>query len=987
MPNITVAIARARVYKNRLSSAAPQAEPSQIAQPVWVFSGALQSGAFVVGAIGSGEIYLRVPGYSHVNTGERALGRPAIRNGKILYVRDDGALVVGDIDESVLTGGSGSAITNTTEVDSGVVHTDAMCYLDADGKWFLLEYDDGGLRIKSQDLGISPLRLYPKKAKRFLHQFNAAIVKDAGAVSAMMTTCSDGILLYRHRITWEHQRIAQDADLSRLDIDGAFDVGGNAFVYGRYRRTDEYDDGKVDYVVLPLIDDVIAMPAFAYAYSDSDMDWPFTVAVNDTQLMLSDFNNTAILPVPEYIRRASYDEIHEGEVAAFSFSLKNNASSGKIDLATGFGKEYDIDVGDAILLEYSKDDGATWRSVELIADGQPVLTYRGSKKYLSVNVAQRGIWLATRSRLPNYVEIHGADTVVDTSPGRRETLYPAPKGRKAFFLNSYAVDTWADFRGYSEQGVIAISESIEKEGPGANPFKFDNGPVGTKKGVEFVLKRRVTTTGPSRVLIYGWSRSDSDTDNVPVFTVKAKVNVGGTTHIITLGTGNFPKTWNGTAQGDYPIVLPLQGNAEVQSIIIVSSSRGDGVTIISNVVIDGDGNDLIVYEDDDSTCSWTDEMDYSGRKVLRTNAINKECGLFATTPYKIAASVDVAASLSLSTGEYPNTMGATKYGIILFATDLRNYIGIIVDATENKIRIERVYRGGRRIIYEHNTNPFNVIANMFVRYEGGKISVYDMGYGAKTIPGTPVFEYEWSYNDGSIQVGEESHVGVYGLVRTRGVQIFAWHESDELITSEVSASNIPASGAIEFSGGRTFKYSNIVGDSMFDGPWQLRNIYWWLPRYSDDGNSGWAVEIQKLDWDGPASEYIGKYAYTSLGHKWRIRDIDEHPYITTGGVKIYLHNRIRLYSDDISGTESVDCATRVLLDGVRLVGGFVDKHGYVSPPEFGTMKTTESVKVSRFFARDRGAATLQDILKRVYAYAGVHLEIKGNKIGSAPLWL
>jgi hypothetical protein len=289
------------VYKNRLYDVQLSAEPSSVAQPLFVFAGAMATGEFVAGAMCGTHICLRAHGYSHVDTGIVAKGRPYIRNGKILYIGDDGVLKIGDIDYAALTS-SGTVITNISNVSNGP-YNDSMCYLDSEMKWHILEYDDGGLRVQSQTVGKSPLRLYPKKKRNFLHQFNAAIVKHDDALSALFTTDADGVVLYRHAKTWEHQRVAQDADLSKFIIDGAFDIGGKAFVFGRYKRTDEYDDGTVDYVVLPLIDDIVAMPAFAYAWMSSEKDWPFAVAVNGENLIITDFNTSGVIQIPEYIYR------------------------------------------------------------------------------------------------------------------------------------------------------------------------------------------------------------------------------------------------------------------------------------------------------------------------------------------------------------------------------------------------------------------------------------------------------------------------------------------------------------------------------------------------------------------------------------------------------------------------------------------------------------------------------------------------------------
>ena len=960
--------ARAFIYRNRLTDiwASAATEPSQASDIVHVSAGYISGQVVVAATKSDGIIVARVSGYSHTALPYKALGTTAIDYTGILFVdATDGQCKRLTLDTDALQNGT-IAVQSVAILDSGQFNGGA--FIGEDG--VIAYYDNGGLRVKSTMHGTSPDRLYNPRGAHGITDYNAACNYNiqSGCSEAYMST-EYGIVLYRNCGNgWEHQRIALPYDLSLLQIDGAVNIAGGFFVYGRYKRQKEYDDGSADMVLLPVVDDVIAMPPYSMiAHGGNE---PFAVALTNANLLITTFNRTALGIPPEYVVRTEYTEIPEGDIADVSLGYSNLRGNGTISLSQ-WRRDYDIRAGDAIRLQLSDDGGTTWRTYELIANQDAIPSYYGLQRRYQIAVMPRAIWLIANARMPNYIELKGADTVVDTNPGERKTLFPIGGAPSRTNITEYTFDTWLNYKGFEYPGVEAVSKTEETAGGSKLPFWWHNKSAGIVRGAEFYPKHDLYCKDDVLVYLFGWSNTNSTSDNVHDISLYVRLtDANGVEHLERHDVGKFVKTWNGTAPGDYPLTATVHcgdDGATIKGIAVVTNSHGDGVTMIGNITVYSPTGKLWLLGDDKDACAWDDQA-VGNTKALVCKSINRRCLTLSTTPYDIRVGVDVFAEVRKIVGDKPLTSGTREWGIALFAKDAGQFAAVVVRDGAGRIDIVKVDSFTETVLA---TMYASIGGALHVMYEGGSLYVYDM---ANSYPGTLIGKHELG-EDGIMQSDDASHVGVYTAIFTHGVQVLTQEERGVVLASYNVDVALPNSGTLAFSDGSTFDYSGLdLSRPPADGPWEARNIYNWPDGYSDNGNTGWAIEFKKLCWGCNVDDYKRRVIHTDTGYTFTSSAADTTPYIKTNGQRKDLPNRMRLYSPDISGTELIGTDTRVWLDGFLLTGNY---DGYVTPYGIATLATTEHYAITLFSARERGILTLTDTLKKVLALASVRAIYKG----------
>ena len=998
-PSITV-----RVYpRERLQLGI---EPTTAANLRWVSIGFFSSGApLMVGATASGQVLLRTPGYAHYATSIITHTRPTVLgDGSFYYIDATGVVRKVVVDETALKSGS-NPIVSDTDTSWPIGGAYGFLGVTEQGDVVGLEYDDGGLRVwHSQRASYSPKRLYPNAAWRW-DDFYAAVTGYQNTIVALATMEDGSVRQYVYRDgSWQHLRTPYQGDLSRLAVQGAFTRNGRVFVYGHYTRENEEDTTTdvVDYVLLEWIDGVIALYPFAALVPGASSADPFAVAADSTTLWLSTFNETGSIPIPPYVEPvdANAYDIPGEDVLAFSSSIEgfNGSFSARLRAAPIEQGVYSPNHWDAWRVTIS--DGASgvteWYIVTHVVDSTRDVVHE-----YEVQGAPWALWLINNARLPNYVEIRGQDGIYTVTPGDKEALYSAPGSAKSHRHDSILYMFGQMGMGtVTQEGGIAINTEPHNDAPAALQVvgylvNTDANSGSPTVKVKFSFRPRFYLDENATGLLMrlrGWSIIKHWVKEVALH---VRTENSTTRYVIPGG----PWKWD-EPNGVYPLEwsLPvIDGVIEGMDVLLEEDPNAQIPTWVGNIwgirnwayFASVEFVAPLRTEYSGSTVAW--DTDENNDKYLALKKPNSRAGLLSIAPFE-ARSVFVAASFVLASGPYPNSRGVTRYGLMFGADDTKdaNIVMIEKDGQTNAKTIKLVRRRNSRDTVLYSANLGRLPGSLALRYEGGTLEVYEPGAQLSSLPGTLLFRYEWRYTDGP-PLDAGLHVGVYGEIETPAVQVVGWVENYGPLQQKVlilprATTLVQTGDVLSLPGGREFTVENIEDKGAYDGPFELRNIYNWPSRYSENGYSGWAVEFRKACWEctNEAAVYNRPVAL-SLGNYWEGRNVDFHPYITTNNQRNDLPGRIRYYSNDISGNEPVGLDTAVTLGGVYLVGRLIGREeyeSYAAPPEIAEVKTTERIILTQFFAHELGRMHLQDAIRATAAVAGAHVKFVGDTTGS-----
>ena len=882
----------------------------------------------ILGVSEEGDLLTRFVGNQGLHyTNVHAVGNVYCANGYAYYINRDGEFV-----KNALVDGGEKLMLSTEEVISsgyangGFVSDTSVMY-----------FDEGGLRLPTGD------RFYPLTSKSSIDDFSAGIYGDYAFFMQ-----DNGSVVLDHN--GSRMRVFY-GDLSALIIDG---VLPGPYVVGRYVRVGNFDDGTVDYVIFPLVGKKLAMPPYTVFMAAASNDGPGFVSIGTTSIAVGTFNNVAVGPIPYWLTDAPYPKARYNNLAS---SVEVSSKNGMSQVTISFPDEIiDIDEFDKLDIFVWRDEDGIYHNIKMIASDVTAIT-SGTTKKINVAGEKPVSWLLSNTHLPNYIEMSAGKHVVDFEPWKRETLFSAANPVPQSTIGEVIVDFW-DAKPFTHDSISGYEITPGK----LSPIESTN--IGLEASANLVA-----SGDEINIEIHGWSSSDYDYDN---HNVMLFLRLEDDT-LYSVGSGHWGKTWDGTTTSPSVISMSIPagnvtGKIKGVCIGLEADANSNAVAYPASVVFLSGVKEL---PDTTYIAPWENVDDTR----LQLPSQNIESAMFSVSPYS-HEDIAVAASFGIYEGDMPNEYGDTVFGFVFGAKDLSNMNAVLLSKSSGNLSVVKVRDGARTTLYEIS-DSYGILSEiqsgdvgLVFRYSSGKIQLYKTDAMLSEYPGTLVLEYEWKASDGDIAPQIERHVGVYGLVQSPEVKALAWGSSKGELAC-IASSDLPTSGTLVFIDGSTAEYTGIQSGGVPEGPYQIRNITNWPTEYD---NPGLAVAVARLDWDAPSSDYDGKTLSTVTGYSWLISKVDTTPYKIISGSRVYQHDRMRIYSDDITGEEGVGLDTKAYFGGTLLTGVSYSADAFVSPPETTSLKTTERVYITRFVAFEETAASLSDAVCLAANIAGVECQ-------------
>lgn len=252
--------------------------------------------------------------------------------------------------------------------------------------------------------------------------------------------------------------------------------------------------------------------------------------------------------------------------------------------------------------------------------------------------------------------------------------------------------------------------------------------------------------------------------------------------------------------------------------------------------------------------------------------------------------------------------GGDAYGgVVGLGSDGENYVA----ARANPASIDLIkVRGGVTTVLSTTAYTFpDIPAWILLSHRDGRFQIRvrrRYGWSAALI------DYEWTEADGQLATDKDIlHLGIYSLKDTPWTQICSF---DPVLSTKIGVlpgptgfDDFTASGQVRIEG-NIYSYSatqKLNSTDIIQGPFQGRNSAGDYS-YTNDGQaySGKATEITRFEWvDNAANvdDFDDYLQATDNGVAWEVTDVDYKPFIFTDGVQVFLKNRGRFFSGDVSG--------------------------------------------------------------------------------------
>ena len=395
----------------------------------------------------------------------------------------------------------------------------------------------------------------------------------------------------------------------------------------------------------------------------------------------------------------------------------------------------------------------------------------------------------------------------------------------------------------------------------------------------------------------------------------------------------------------------------------------------------------------DERVQYPTEYDSDGDLIPEKALVIKQRGrpkiYFAVKPY---------STFNFDIWAYVKIIGDYGYaGLVGLAEDAKNYI--VARWTETSIEIIKV-RNRVETVLASDVVSWDDTERILFSHENGVFTVRRI---VSSSFGAPLLTYTWQESDGALTTTEDIlHVGIYGFIDSPGLGLrttsFSGSNSNGILAilpGYVSGaySDLPSSGTIELDG-KKYSYSGKSSEmSVIRGPYQFRNfgINWSYTNPSDGKHfSGNTMAMYMFDWLNNNTYYTkhnANYIGTSVCKAYTISAIDWKVWITTGGALVWLRNRCRIYSSQISAGEYMGTGDKVwvthALTGVTPIeeeGSYYHSEGtFVIYVGDGT--NDDQIMFKEFCANDGNQdASVEDMLAKVTKIAGAVASFPGDTL-------
>lgn len=339
--------------------------------------------------------------------------------------------------------------------------------------------------------------------------------------------------------------------------------------------------------------------------------------------------------------------------------------------------------------------------------------------------------------------------------------------------------------------------------------------------------------------------------------------------------------------------------------------EGDGETIkdktgnLADIINAGDRFVSVVTSIDGPPT----DTDLDGQELVRSGV---PVVYFSQKPY-YTINCEVAAEYFLS-GD--NVWG----GVVCLGHDGSNYVG--ARASEDSVELVKVRDSLVTVLASASASWPQPYGWIYLRHKDGVFEVRTRKYNDDW--SDPLISYEWSEDDGVMLLDQHiSHLGIFAMRAAPYARICGYDPQMGnflgLLPGSQYINDFPSSGTARIQG-TLYTYTGVVTVDKIEGPFGGRNV---SGPYNYDVFSGIAAEISRFYWYDIShrADCDGYYLCTDTGVGWLITDVDHKPWITTGGVKVYLKNRGRFFSPQAGGNViglSIRCWLTGGLSGLAL---------------------------------------------------------------------
>jgi hypothetical protein len=335
-------------------------------------------------------------------------------------------------------------------------------------------------------------------------------------------------------------------------------------------------------------------------------------------------------------------------------------------------------------------------------------------------------------------------------------------------------------------------------------------------------------------------------------------------------------------------------------------------------------------------------------------------------------------------------LGTYSYaGLVGLAEDGRNFIcGRYKTGT---LQIVKVRNGETTILASASYTSSATFVRIMFCHTNGDLSIRVMEAG---VWGAPKLTYRWKYDDGPMATDPDLyHLGIFSISDVPKFRICSFDPAQSTFVGLLSGYDtslfeaFPSSGTIVIDN-VIYTYTGKTGTSIIPrGPYQLRCANAWNYSSPADGEhySGNSVEITYFDWKSNPTyheEYQNYIVASNAGYSWLINEIDYKPWITTGGLLIYLNHRCRIFGFNLSLDTYISCADKMFITmGLTGVALAPDQESFLhSEGSYCYQQEENEIEFADYYASsDDQDSTISDLISKICKMSGAKPLFPGDK--------
>jgi len=742
----------------------------------------------------------------NINMGGTSLysySKPAVQGNYIYYIGNAKDLRRATVDWDLLAGATENCITADTQLVAGPFGHGAVHSPHAD--LLVLVYpSNGGIAIQMRKWNganwTTYVYPYPYQihfpelsigSEDYFYAVFSAAVNMGGTTSNTFVYITDpktgrviGVEFTPSTTdTWSSPFIAVEADLSTFKLCNGLYLNGQILLVGQFARngTDITSD-PVSMILRSTSGRSFTMDQFTLL---SRLAHRFMVVTDSNTLHAYDTNRLGTVSVMGYAlngTNAASTTINPSGIRNVQISSGPGSGEAVLNLRAGAEEYYNsayVATFNLVIL-YIGYMGPSDAFVDTEYDRYIVTAVEkpmsDGKRGHQVNLVQEGMWRMATQTMPYYLEISGKNGIYDEMQDLTNS-YPA--SGVSLIEDRFSVDFW-NAEPYDVRGGTGIN-ILSNGGPG--PYTA----TGVHTGLSFssadlmealgLLSYPVYRSGVVTLSVYGWSRTVDSADPTDTVFAWLLVERAGQERLLNTTCNStyqkWPKTYNGTSAGSYPITFTITSpdilkDDKIKRVVLAftADSVGHDGTVFCPERVDvtnSVSNGLFVPILGTNKL-WTLYPEKAPTR-LKAPGYGKHI-MFSQKPFK-SFDFKATAIFQVEVGDTPTpTNSIVAFGIVGLAKDSNNCIIARYNLRHSPNPCWELVkvRDGKETILTTNDETFSLARVMFTFEKiGGTFYIRRFNINTNTWNASPSLTYVWLENDEEISTApeEELHLGFY----------------------------------------------------------------------------------------------------------------------------------------------------------------------------------------------------------------------------------